>query len=148
MLTDDGWRTTYDARRRTPTLSNRSPEWLRWPNKSLVKIQSFGDADLIEPRVIMGLKGYFVWRFSNIGTVTKHIFTFLSEGLYLTKGFYCSLILFTNLKLVFWSWLHVSRNTLISHQSVLQRSEVYQNQCTVAYFRNVSSELYYVFEGM
>ena len=31
MLTDNGRRTTHDTRRRTPTHSNRSPEWLRWP---------------------------------------------------------------------------------------------------------------------
>ena len=31
MLTHDARRTTDDARRRMPTHSNRSPEWLRWP---------------------------------------------------------------------------------------------------------------------
>ena len=29
--------TTDDARRRTPTHSNRSPEWLRWPKNQLYK---------------------------------------------------------------------------------------------------------------
>ena len=40
MLTHDARRTTHvarrttnDERRRTPTHGNRSPEWLRWPNK-------------------------------------------------------------------------------------------------------------------
>ena len=35
MLTHDERRTAHDARRRTPTHSNRSPEWLRWPNKNI-----------------------------------------------------------------------------------------------------------------
>ena len=42
MLTHDARRTTNDERRRTPTHSNRSPEWLRWPKN--VEILSWNHA--------------------------------------------------------------------------------------------------------